>query len=119
MSDGSLSASTTATIVVAGASQVQPPVITPIPSQQVNPGNQLTLNVQASSPGGKSLTYSAANIPSRAVFRPATHDFLWVPAANQAGSYKVTFMVSDGTKSSSVTVTMVVAGSSPQSGWHR
>ena len=104
--DGSLSASTTGTIVIGVADHA--PVITAIPAQTVAPGNILAFTVKATDADGDPLTYSASNIPSRAVFRTSTQDFLWVPTSSQAGTYTVTFTVNDGKLTSSTVATITV-----------
>ena len=108
VSDGSLSASTAATITVTAVNQNQAPVITPIATQTVTPGNLLSLTVKATDPNGNPLTYTASNIPSRAVFRPDTQDFLWVPTSSQIGTYSVTFSACDGAMTTKTNVTMIV-----------
>ena len=52
------------------------------------------------------MTLSAANLPQGVSF--ADGKFAWTPAAGQAGTYTVTFTVTDGVASDSATVTITV-----------
>ncbi len=61
---------------------------------------------------GDSLSYSASNLPSGAVFNPSARSLSWVPNSNQAGTYSVTFSASDGTDTVSETIQIVVTNSS-------
>ncbi len=55
------------------------------------------------------LTYSAIGLPVGATFTAATRTFSWVPALKTAGSYSVTFVVTDGqltdTAKAAITIT--------------
>jgi hypothetical protein len=74
----------------------QPPVLDSIGSKTVNEGQTLTFTVTGSDPDtGQVLTYSASNLPSGATFNPATQTFTWTPASGSAGTYQVTFTVTD------------------------
>lgn len=79
----------------------------PIGDQQITAGQTLTLVISAVNPGQKSLTYSAAPLPSGATFVERT--LTWTPATGQVGSYRVTFTVSDGTYQDTATITITVA----------
>ncbi|AKB25974.1 hypothetical protein MSMTP_2505 [Methanosarcina sp. MTP4] len=72
------------------------PVLNPIDDKSVSESNTLSFTVDASDADGDSLTYSAAGLPEGANFDPATGEFSWTPATGQAGTYTVTFEVSDG-----------------------
>ena len=77
----------------------QPPVLAPIGAQELVAGDDFNLIISASDlndPLGENLTYSAQNLPSGSVFFPATRSFSWNPSNQQAGTYNVTFVVSDG-----------------------
>ena len=110
--DGTLTAKTNTTISVVAANSA--PVISAIPAQTITAGTPLSFVVSASDPGGKALTYSASGLPSGATFNTGTHTFSWTPAAGQAGTYSVTFTVSDGTLSAGTTATISVVGSQNQ-----
>lgn len=84
------------------------PVLTQIGAKSVDEETALTFTVSASDADGDSLTYSASNLPAGASFNTATRVFTWTPADGQAGTYSVTFEVTDSylTDSESVTITV-------------
>ena len=59
------------------------------------------------------LTYSAANLPAGAVLDSTSGGFSWTPALSQLGAHEVTFSVSDGIDSNSLTVTLTVTETAP------
>jgi len=85
-----------------------PPVLTPIGNKTIPEGQPLSFTTSATDPDGDPLTYAASGLPAGAVFNPATQAFSWTPGFDQAGSYPVTFTVSDGTLTAAETVTMTV-----------
>jgi len=100
------------TITVLKGAADQPPVLADIGSKSVTVGSLLSFTLSATDPGSGSLTYSANSLPSGATLTGQT--FAWTPASTQAGTYTVTFTVSDGTLTDSKTATIsVVAASSP------
>ncbi|MBD1400918.1 fibronectin type III domain-containing protein [Pelovirga terrestris] len=77
----------------------RPPVLRPIGAQELLAGDNFNLIISATDPDtalGQNLTYSAVNLPSGAVFLPATRSFSWLPGIQQVGTYQVTFVVHDG-----------------------
>ena len=95
------------------------PIIT-VPGAQTSAENQpLTFSISASDvDAGQTLTLSAVNVPSGASFTPATGVFAWTPNFTQAGSYTVTFTVTDNgtpqlTDSKTVTITVTDAPRAP------
>jgi len=103
-SDGQAQDSQTITITVANVDR--PPVLAAVSSQSVNVGSPLSLALSATDPDGDKLTYSAGTLPSGATLTGST--FAWTPTSTQAGSYTVTFTVSDGTLSDSKSATITV-----------
>ena len=90
------SAAQTVTLTVGAVNR--PPVLAPIGSQTVEEGELLSLTLTASDPDGDALTLTAANLPTGAVFSDngdGTASFEWTPDYGQAGSYDVTFTVTD------------------------
>jgi PKD repeat protein len=81
------------------------PALAPIGDQQTTVGQTLTLTVSAMGGNGP-LTYSASGLPTGATFSGQT--FTWTPGATQAGTYTVTFTVSDGTAQDSQAITITV-----------
>jgi len=84
------------------------PVLALIGAKSVDEEIALTFTASASDADGDSLAYSASNLPTGASFNTATHVFTWTPADGQAGTYVVTFDVTDSylTDSESVTITV-------------
>jgi hypothetical protein len=68
--------------------------LVPIGDQTVGEGLPLAFTVQTL--GGEGLTFSAGPLPVGASFDTATGQFAWTPSSFQAGSYLVTFAVTDG-----------------------
>jgi uncharacterized protein YkwD/PKD repeat protein len=107
VSDGSLTDSETVTINV--NEQNQAPELTSVGPKTITGGSPLSFTISASDPDGDSLTYSASGLPSGANFNPSTRSFSWTPSVTQAGTYQVTFRVSDGSLTDSETVTITVS----------
>jgi RHS repeat-associated protein len=86
-----------------------PPSLMPIAEQTVNEGQTLTFQVTGTDPDGDDLTYSANNLPEGSLFDPPTKTFSWTPTYDQAGSYSITFTVTDtGGLSGSIDVNITV-----------
>ena len=106
-SDRADSDSETVTITVINTTR--PPELANPGDQTVAEGDTLTFTLSASDPDGDTLTYgTSAALPAGASLDPATGAFSWTPAYDQAGTYTLTFTVSDGTDSDSETVTITV-----------
>jgi len=99
--------SNTVTSPAVGAEN-NPPVLSPIGNKSILEGASLSFTVSATDADGDSLTYSASGLPAGASFNNSTGAFSWTPAANQSGSYPVTFTVSDGSASDNETVSIIV-----------
>lgn len=82
------------------------PVLDPIGNKSVNENTLLTFIVSATDADSNTITYSATGLPSGATFAGQT--FSWTPGYNQAGSYEVTFIASDGQAQDSETITITV-----------
>ena len=106
VSDGRTQDSATITITVAKPNS--PPVLGAIGGKSVNENALLTFAVNATDADVQdTLTYSATGLPNGATYSGQT--FTWKPGYNQAGSYQMTFVVSDGRDQDSETVTINVA----------
>ena len=105
-SDGTETDSETIVITVTDVNQA--PVFNPIGSKTVAEGNELAFSVNAGDADGNILNYSASGLPAGATFSATTHAFSWIPGSDQAGSYSVTFQVSDGTATDTETVAITV-----------
>ena len=106
VSDGKLTDSKTMTINVNNVNQA--PVLNSVEDKSVNENQSLNFMVSGSDVDGDSLTYSATGLPSGATFDPATGAFSWTPGYSQAGTYTVTFTVSDGSLTDSKTMKITV-----------
>jgi hypothetical protein len=95
VSDGSLSDAKAATIGVSHVNRA--PVLGHVGDRTVNEAQTLTFGLTASDPdAGDTLSYAASNLPTGAVFDPATRTFTWTPNYSQSGSYQnVRFTVTD------------------------
>lgn len=106
VSDGQAQDSARITITVTTPNS--PPVLAAIGSKSVNENASLSFPVSATDADSQNtLAYSASGLPNGATFSGQT--FTWKPGYNQAGSYQVTFTVSDGRDQDSEVVTISVA----------
>lgn len=106
VSDNSLSASETITITVNDVNR--PPILYSIGNKTVSENHVLVFTILGSDPDNDLRIYSATGLPTGATFNPSTRKFLWIPTFDQAGTYNVTFAVSDGLLSVSETITITV-----------
>jgi hypothetical protein len=105
------------TITITVNSINRPPFLVGIGNKNVNENEILSFSVTAVDPDGDNVVYSVLNLPRGAAF--ADRVFAWTPSCNQAGSYEVTFVASDGQGQYSRTVTIVVNDSIPVSPVYR
>ena len=108
--DGTLD-SVPATTVITILSR--PPVLDPVGDQQVAVGATLTLQLSATDPDGYPLTFTATPLPAHASLHPTTGLFTFTPALERAGTFPITFTVSDGELSADRTIMMTVGGGPP------
>jgi len=110
VSDGTAADSKSATITVTNVNRA--PVLTLSTSTPtVGEGATLTapaFTVTATDADSDPLTYSATGLPAGATFDTSTGAFSWTPGYTQAGSYLVTFSVTDGTDSDTESATITV-----------
>jgi len=106
VTDGQVAVSETVKITVRETPN-QSPVLEAVGDKIVNENASLSFSIKAADPDGDALTYSAMGLPSGATF--ANQVFSWIPSYDQAGSYLVTFSVSDGelTDDEKITITVV------------
>lgn len=96
------------------------PVLAFLPNQTVMRDQLLQFSTLATDPDHDPVTYSASPLPSGAVLNPTTGLFSWVPTVAQAGTYTITFTVTDARGLSATTTTLItVLGSNTDglSGW--
>ncbi|UCH90170.1 MAG: putative Ig domain-containing protein, partial [Thermoplasmata archaeon] len=85
-----------------------PPVLQAIGNKSVGENVTLTFVVSATDPDSEPITYLAQDLPSGATLDSQTGDFTWTPSYNQAGTYHVRFIASDGNSHDSETITITV-----------
>lgn len=73
-----------------------PPVLFPVGDLSVNENETLSFRLTAEDEEGASLTFTSSDLPPGASLDPLAGDFTWTPSYRQAGSYTITFGVSDG-----------------------
>ncbi len=71
-------------------------------------GESIELSFNGSDPDNDKLTYQVSGLPAGANFDVNSGKFSWQPGADQAGSYKFTVTVSDGTDSAETTAGITV-----------
>ncbi len=89
--DPNLSDEETVTITVGNVNR--PPAFAEMSDMDVDEGGRLEFTLSAEDPDGDELTYSGSNLPAGAELDGAA--FNWTPGYDQAGEYRVTFMVTD------------------------
>ncbi|WP_168121431.1 discoidin domain-containing protein [Paenibacillus sp. HB172176] len=85
------------------------PVLSAIGNKSGEEGAELRFTLSAEDPEEDPLTYSAQGLPAGASLDPASGDFVWTPDYTQAGTYEITFIVSDdkrGSDSEQVTISV-------------
>jgi PKD repeat protein len=109
-SDGSLADSEIVEIAVNEVGN-QAPVLDSIGSKSVDEGQTLEFKVSATDPDGDSITLTAENVPINASFVDSGNgagSFTFNPDYDQAGSYNVVFITSDGSLADSELVAITV-----------
>ena len=97
-------------LVSGQASVDHAPILAAIGSKTVNENTVLSFTTSAADTDGNTLTYSASNLPSGAVFNPYTQLFTWTPTHSQIGTYpNVHFHVADGILTAPENITITVA----------
>ncbi|HLD88882.1 MAG TPA: putative Ig domain-containing protein, partial [Candidatus Nanoarchaeia archaeon] len=87
------SAPATATINVGNLNRM--PLLDAITNKTGAENQLIQFNISAIDPDSDALTYSAVNLPAGAVFNATTRTFAWTPSFAQAGTYNITFNVTD------------------------
>jgi len=103
-SDGQAQDSETITITVNNVNRA--PELNTIGDQSVNENSTLSFSVSASDADGDTISYSLNTLPGGAVFGSET--FTWTPGYDQAETYTLTFIASDGQAQDSETITITV-----------
>lgn len=108
VSDGELSNEEVITITVTDVLLNNAPILKPIGNKNVKEGGTLSFTINANDQEGDVLTYSATDLPVGAIFDQDIRTFFWNPDYEQAGTYSVTFIVSDGNSEDNETITIDV-----------
>jgi len=108
-SDGRAQDSQTVTLSVTNVNR--PPALAAVGDRSVDATDMLSFTVSGTDPDGDNLVYSAGGLPSNANLTGQT--FSWTPGYGEAGSYEITFTVSDGELADSKTMTVLVAALAP------
>jgi Tol biopolymer transport system component/formylglycine-generating enzyme required for sulfatase activity len=80
-------------VVTPGPSN-RPPLLAAIDTRMVEEGQTVSFVLRGSDPDGDALSYSVTGNPAGSTLTGGT--FSWTPSSGQAGSYSVTFTLSDG-----------------------
>ncbi|MBU0573329.1 MAG: putative Ig domain-containing protein, partial [Candidatus Margulisbacteria bacterium] len=113
VSDGS-SSTDQAFVVTVTAAPNRAPTLDPVGNRTVNENETLSFTISATDPDNDPLTYTAVGLPDGATFNSSTRSFSWMPDIGQAGSYFVSFAVSDGSLSDSETIVINAAAIPPE-----
>ncbi|MBB6612666.1 DUF4082 domain-containing protein [Pontibacter sp. Tf4] len=108
VSDGALRDEETIQVQVSEVNQA--PLLAAIGPKEVVVGQTLSFTLSGSDKDlpAQKLTYSANKLPAGATLNAVTGIFQWKPGADQAGSYKINFKVSDGIAQATQNVTIEV-----------
>ncbi|MEK6567159.1 MAG: putative Ig domain-containing protein, partial [Candidatus Omnitrophota bacterium] len=99
------------TVIITVISANRDPVLGVIGNKSVIENSALTFTLSATDLDGDTLTYSSSNLPTGASFNASTGVFSWTPGLAQAGSYVVTFNVTDingASDSEVITITVIL-----------
>jgi hypothetical protein len=97
--NGSPSLSDDETVTITVGDVNRPPVLGAIGNRTIIEGETLSITLTGRDPDGDSLSYSASGLPAGAAFSnngSGSKTFSWTPEFTQAGTYSITFFVSDG-----------------------
>ncbi len=76
---------------------------------EIKPGARLQVQLTATNPANLPLRWSVGNLPEGAYYNAQTHTVFWKPAADQVfGSYTVSFLVTDGIRQHSRSLSVAV-----------
>jgi hypothetical protein len=108
VTDNTGTSATSSLSITINGSSVQALVFNPMGNQTVSVGSKLKFTLSATDAAGKTLQYSADNMPSGASLQ-SDNIFRWTPTASQVGTYpNIYFQVSDGTSIAYQYITITV-----------
>src|SRR5690606_9713468 len=88
-------------------SDFAPVVAQPAP-QSIREGDLLRVQLDGFDPEGKVLSFYSPFLPANASLHPSTGLFQWTPGYTQAGNYEIPILVSDGSRTSTITLVVNV-----------
>ena len=94
--------------VIGGGSNSFPEFTNPILTANVDSGELLQIDYDATDSDQDDLTFSGIGLPSGSSISPDTGILSWTPTEEQVGSNTFTISVSDGTDTASISVTVSV-----------
>ncbi len=95
------------TNIIAKYVKNRPPVLNPIGNKAIKQYEELDFQISAVDPDGDELVYSAQGDKSDC-FDPLTQNFHWRPGYGTAGTYTITFSVTDSDQTDEETITIEV-----------
>ncbi|TLN23641.1 hypothetical protein FDZ71_02605, partial [bacterium] len=95
-------------ITVGSVAGNRAPILTAIGNRQGSEAAALLIAPDAYDPDSDPLSFSVTGAPAGAAFNAGTGAFSWTPSVGQAGSYALTFTVSDGTLADSETIFLTI-----------
>ena len=86
----------------------RPLSILPVGNKAVDEGSLLDFTVGTDNPAGRTLLFGINSLPEGASFDPLTGRFEWMPGYDQAGTYRSSFEVTDGTQGDAEDIVITV-----------
>ncbi len=85
-----------------------PPVISVSKAWSVQEGDTLEFTVDVRDAAGEKMEVISSTLPDGASLEPASGKFFWAPDFDQAGTYSITFIASDGTQTAQQDIVIVI-----------
>ncbi|MFA5862115.1 MAG: right-handed parallel beta-helix repeat-containing protein [Candidatus Thermoplasmatota archaeon] len=104
--DGALDTSISVDITVVNVNRA--PVLATVIDRAGREGDAIGFTLSATDPDGDSPAYSGEGLPTGASVNSVSGAFTWTPSYQQAGSYSLRFVATDGTLSDAKTATLVI-----------
>ena len=86
-----------------------PPVISVSKAWSVQEGDTLEFTVDVRDAAGEKVEVISSTLPDGASLEPASGKFFWAPDFEQAGTYSITFIASDGTQTAQQDIVIVIS----------
>jgi hypothetical protein len=108
VTDGSMAASHTVVISVVSVNNAPYFIYNSTTTLTYNEGKPILVNINAADKDNDVITYSATNLPKGVTVDSATHKLSWTPGNDQAGTYNITLIISDGRLQSSKLLRLII-----------